>query len=191
MRQLLILAPLWLFGLAPPVSAQTDSGYGDPAATVDAWYRTYLGRPAYDDPGSAGWVTQLYQGASPASVLSSILGSDEYFIRSGSSAAGFLQNLYRQIRGRLPTPSEQDFWLRRLYTQDRRAVAYEVLTQNPGSGIVVTPPPSVVVVPDRYREWLRGHEREWARERERHHGEHDQHHHVEHDYRRPYYAYRR
>jgi len=188
MRHLLILPALWLVGLPPAAPAQTYSD--DPAATVDAWYRTYLGRPAYDDPGSAGWVTQLYQGADPPSVLSGILGSDEYFNRSGNSMAGFIQNLYRQVRGRLPTASEQDFWLRRLYTQDRKGVAYEVLTQNPGSGTAVTPPSTVVVVPERYQTWLRGHEREWARERELHHWDRD-HHHGEHDYRRPYYPYRR
>jgi len=180
-----MLTALSLFGLAPAVSAQGYASYGSPETLVDTWYRTYLGRPAYVDPGSAGWVGQLYQGASPQDVLSTLLGSDEYFNRAGKSMAGFIRNLYVQILGRAPTPGEQDFWMRRSYTQDRKEIAYEILTQNPNSGIVVTPPATVTVIPELQRTWLREREREWARERERHDRHHD------HDYRRPYYPYRR
>jgi hypothetical protein len=187
MRQLLILPALWLLGLAPDVSAQTY----DAPTLVDSWYRTYLGRPSYVDGGGTGWVNLLLQGNTPQSVLSSILGGEEYLARSGGTMAGYIQSLYSQVLGRPPTPAEQEFWLRQSYTQDRKTIAYEILTQNPSSGIIVTPPRTVVFVPALHQAWLRAHEREWARERERHHVEHEIHERKEHDYRRPYYPYRK
>jgi len=188
MRQLLIFSALSLFGLTPAVSAQGYAGPGDPIVLVDSWYRTYLGRPAYADPGSADWVDALYQGTSPQSLLANLLGSEEYYTRSGGSMAGFIRNLYLQTLGRAPTPGEQEFWMRRSYTQDRKQIASEILTQNPGRGIVVTPPATVAVIPELHRAWVRDRERRWARERER---EREHYHHSEHDYRRPYYPYRR
>ena len=150
MRCLFILTSAALLAQSSAVSAQ---GYGNPVAMVDSWYRAYLGRTALRDPASAGWVNLLEQGHSPASVLSRILGSAEYFNRVGGTLPAYIQALYRQVVGRPPTPAEFNFWLRRAYSRSRRAIAYGILTQNAGAGMAVAP--AAVVVPT-WRPPLRG-----------------------------------
>jgi hypothetical protein len=146
---------------------------GNPAGLVDTWYRTYLGRGSLDDPGSLVWVDQLRQGFSPQAVQAGILSSDEYYFRNGGSIQGFIQGLYRDALGRSPTPRALDFWSRRAYTEDRKDLAYDMLTQNTAGGTLVAPPPPV----PSYRDGER------RRDRDRWYDEHD--------YRRPYYPFRR
>jgi hypothetical protein len=187
MRRLILVyaaAVLCLASLAP--SAARAQPYGDPSSLVDYWYRTYLGRPA--DSGLTYWVNMLR--TQPADqVLAGILGSEEYYARAGRAPEGFITQLYVDLLKRRPSPAELDFWIRRLYTEDRTSVADEMLTQNPGvwvgtgvgarPGVDVTP--GVIVTPrieyDRYRDWDR--DRYGDRHREIY------------DYRRPYYPYHR
>jgi len=140
--------------------------YGDPRQMVDQWYRTFL-RRAPEYPGAEGWVDQLRGGNSPDSVLSSILGSDEYYAICGSTPQGYVQGLYRDLLGRRASPREQDRWARRLYTEGRQDVAYHVLTGNAGAW------------DGRFRHGDGDRERRRLRELE------------EDDYRRPAYPYRR
>jgi hypothetical protein len=168
------------FAVAAPSAAQAQ-GYGDPASLVDYWYRTYLGR-APDPSGMATWVNALNQGQSADAVLSSILGNDEFYQRAGSTPEGFITLLFTDIVRQPPTPGDVDFWVRRLYTEDRHEVADELLTQHPGvwvgTGSVVAPPvppvtpPAVVVAPglerNRYQEWERDRRRDWDRHRDIH-----------------------
>jgi len=151
--------------------------YGDSNALVDSWYRTYLGRAP--DPAMAGWVAQLNQGTPADRVLSSILGSDEYYLRAGSTPQGFITLLYSDILQRAPTAAEVNYWVGRMYTTDRPGIADALLTQNPGvwvsSTTVATPPPVVrpgVIVTPQPR-WERDRHGDWAR-----------YHHI-HDYHRP------
>jgi hypothetical protein len=154
MRYDFILATAVLLGLTSPVDAQA---IGDPMAMVDSWYRAYLGRTALRDPASAGWVNLLQQGGQPAQVLAGILGSPEYFNRVGGTMPAFIQAVYREAVGRPATPAELRFWLRRALTQSRRDIAFEILSQNPGAGMVVTLP---AVVPGRPRDrWLHDYRR--------------------------------
>jgi hypothetical protein len=162
MRHIFLITTAVLLGQTSPVPAQA---IGDPVVTVDSWYRAYLGRAALKDPASAGWVSLLRQGNPPAAVLSGILASDEYFNRVGGTMPAFIQAVYRQVVGRPPTPGQYSFWLQRGYTQSRQQIAYEILAQNPGAGIIVAPP--AVGIPDFPRE-------RWPL----------------HDYRRPFYPYR-
>jgi hypothetical protein len=178
-RILFMIAMAAAVSFVPTARAQD---YGDPNDIVYHWYRAYLGRDP--DPSGAGyWADQLRQGNDPNSVLSALLGSDEYYQRAGSRPDGFVGKLYVDLLGRAPSAGEVDFWVRRLYTESRQDVANQILTQNAGAWVGTFRLP----VRDRDR-WYRDHdhERERAellrREREREiQREHDRH-----DYRRPY-----
>ena len=176
MRRLLLIAAALVLGLAP--SAAPAQVYGDASSLVNYWYRAYLGRDA--DASSYGWTNELNQGTPPDQVLAQILGSTEFYNRVGATPEGFITRLYANILQRSATPGEVDFWVRRMYTEDRTAIADEILTQNPGNwvgrstAIPATPP--TVVVP------IEGHRyRDWERDR---HGDWDRHHDI-HEYRRP------
>jgi hypothetical protein len=149
-------------------SAAPAQVYGDNAALVDYWYRTFLGRAP--DAAMAGWVNALNQGQPADQVLSGILASPEFYNRGGATPQGFITLLYSTILQRAPTPAELDFWIRRMYTEDRQAIADEILKQNPGVWVssntpVVTPP--VVPAPgidwQRHREWERDRRWDWDR----------------------------
>jgi hypothetical protein len=172
--------------LLTPAFAPAQYYRGDPSALVDSWYRTYLGHPA--DSGITYWVNHLQQGDSPDSVIAGILASDEYYKKCGGTPDGFIAGLFKDLLQRRPTTSELDFWVRRLYTQDRQDLAHDLMTQNPGTWVgssatvqpvvpFVTTAPRIVIEPQ-YR-WDRDRHEDW-----------DQHHEI-HDYRRPIYPYRR
>ena len=169
MRYLCIFTTAVLLAQSSPASAQRVA---DPVALVDSWYRMYLGRTALNDPASADWVNMLRRGRPPASVLSGILGSPEYFNRAGGTMPAFIRAVYRDVVGRPPTPGELRFWLRRANIQSRRDIANEILAQNPGAGIVVTLPGVVAPPTGDFPGWRRDR---WRRR---------------HDYRRPYFPYR-
>jgi len=146
MRLLFIAAAILTCLLPSTARAQI---YGDPSSLVDYWYRMYLGR-APDASGLATWTSDLNQGQSPDDVLATILGSDEYYARAGSTPEGYMRQLFHDILKREPTPSELDFWVRRMYLEDRKTIADEILTQNPGVWVGstnVTTPPAVVTTP--------------------------------------------
>jgi hypothetical protein len=185
MNRILIISFLAILSLAPSAPAQTYASTSDPAAQVASWYQAYLGRTT--DPGSYIWVDQLARGASPEEVQAGIVGSDEYYNRAGGTPQAFIQALFRDALGRQPTPGEMDFWLRRWYLEQRKDIAYEVMTQNPGSGILAAPaptvvtPPSPIIVPSRDRYYYGRYGRDWDHRR----------HHDDYDYRRPPYPYHR
>jgi hypothetical protein len=165
MRHLLILTTAVLLGQSSAAYAQP---YDNSVASVDSWYRTYLGRSALNDPGAAGWINLMRQGNTPTSVIAGILGTDEYYYRVGGTMPAFIQALYRQALQQPLSPSAYNFWLQRAYTEPRQQIAYEVLMLNGAGGPIAAPPPAIVV-PNRERERWR---------------------HQQYDYRRPYYPFR-
>jgi len=178
--QRILISTVALLCLVPAARAQA---YGDPNSLVDYWYRTYLGRAP--DPAMAGWANALNQGTPADQVLAGILASNEFYSRAGSTPAGYINLLCTYLLQRQPTPSELNFWVRRMYTENRQAIAEALLTQNPGvwvgSSPAVNPPavvtPPIVVTPgvewNRYHEWNRDRRSDW-----------DRHHNI-HEYRRP------
>jgi len=194
MRRFIMITAITLLALTPALASaqtyapvQTYGGaqtYGsDPNALVDSWYRTYLGRAP--DSGMTYWVNHLLQGDSPDAVIAGILGSDEYYLKSGGTPAGFVNQVFNDLLRRPPTPRELDFWARRLYTEPRSEVAQHILTQNPGVWVGATTttstvaPPAVsgVIITPSYR-WERERHEDWQRR------------HEVYDYRRPVYPYR-
>jgi hypothetical protein len=177
MRHLLLIASALL--LLAPAFAKAQM-YGDPNSLVEYWYNKYLGRPG--DPAMATWVNSLNQGTPPDQVLTGILASDEYYRRAGATPQGFIARLYSDVLDQTPSAVDLDFWVRRMYTEDRPALIMEFLHQNPGvwvsssptvsSSVLVNPPG--VSVPFLWR-------REW-------HNDWDRRHHI-YEYRRPYFPY--
>lgn len=189
MRRLVLFAAAALLCLAP--SAARAQTYGDPTSLVNYWYQTYLGRPG--DGGMTYWVNHLQQGDAPDSVLAGILASDEFYQRAGNTPQGYIALLFNDILKRPPSANELNYWVGRMYTEDRQGIAEDLLTQNPGTwvgagtvytpppvvqpGVVVTTPPSVIYVP--HDHWERDRHIDWAV----HHDIHEYHrpeiHHVE------------
>jgi Ca2+-binding RTX toxin-like protein len=96
------------------------------SSEINSYYLKYLGRPA-DQAGLNTWLRQLKAGATEQSVLTGILGSGEYFARSGNSNISFINALYHDLLGRLPGPSEINTWLGVLAHTNRSAVALSFL----------------------------------------------------------------
>jgi hypothetical protein len=110
--------------------AQQRAYPDDPRELVRQWYRKFLDRRV-DPSGYQNWVDELVRGQPPEMVLAAILASDEYYQRAGSTPEGFVQKLFQDLTGRLPTRAELDFWVRRAYTQDRVDIAHALLTRYP------------------------------------------------------------
>jgi hypothetical protein len=125
-----ILPALLLLLCVLPGSAQFGARR-DANRTVAGWYQRFLRREM--DPFAAGWVRALQQGQQPEQVLAGILGSDEYFRLAGGTHSRFIRQLYQDVAGRRPTPSEETFWTRRLWASSRTDVAYDVLMRFPRS----------------------------------------------------------
>jgi hypothetical protein len=79
------------------------------AATVDGWYRHYLGRCA-DPSGLQTWAGALRCGRPPEAVLAGILASDEYYHRNGCCPTGLVRGLYQDHLGRCPSAGEARQW---------------------------------------------------------------------------------
>lgn len=140
MRHLLPIA-LLVFSLAGGTAGAQQER---PSELVRSWYQQYLGREP--DPGAQGWVNQLRGGTSPADVLASILGSDEFYRKAGSTPEGYIRALFQDVAGRAPTEAELRYWARQLWRIGRRAVALALLNQQPpaipaGETPPVMPPP--------------------------------------------------
>ncbi len=182
MRRIALFAAAALLLVTPSFAKAQYYGGGDPNTLVDSWYRTYLGHPA--DSGITYWVNHLQQGDSADSVIAGILASDEYYKKCGNTPDGFIAGLFNDLLRRRPSQSELDFWVRRLYTEDRQNLAHDVMTQNPGTWVgsntvvqpAVTTVPGIIIQPI-YR---------WDRDR---HDDWNQHHEI-YDYRRPVLPYR-
>jgi hypothetical protein len=191
MRRIIVLSALILF-VATSASAQyvPYQGFDNPRELVEHWYRTFLRREPRGDPSIESWADQLRRGVAPNSVLAGIMGSDEYYAKGGRTPEGFIRNAYADVLVRPPNEGEVRYWLSRATTQDfndpqtRRDIAYEILTNNPGSSSgsygSAPPPPPPGYDRDREREWRRDWERRRDRDRERN----------DYDYRRPSYPYR-
>jgi hypothetical protein len=100
-----------------------------PDDLVRSWYRRFLGREP--DPMAGVWTNELRSGQDPNAVLATILGSDEYYTRAGSTPDGLVRTLFQDLTGRPPSPQEMASWTRRAATGDRNDIAYALLTRYP------------------------------------------------------------
>jgi hypothetical protein len=67
--------------------------------TVQIYYQVFLGRPA-ETGGLNGWVQSVEHGASLEVVKANILGSNEFFLKSGATVPSYLNAVYENEIGR-------------------------------------------------------------------------------------------
>ena len=114
-----------------------------PEDLVRFWHQRLFHReiaPALRDR----WVVELRRGIAAPVALAHILAGPEYYVQVGSRPEAWVRNTFVQIVGREPTQAEFQFWLDRLYHEDRDQVAYEMVTRYPPAWINQAP---VVVAP--------------------------------------------
>src|SRR5262249_46712708 len=88
------------------VAQQIAQSVEHQAVAVNDLYQRYLGRLA-DAPALAALTTFLTAGGGDRAVGVSLTSSDEYFAKSGGTAEGFVQALYRDALGREAGAGEQ------------------------------------------------------------------------------------
>jgi hypothetical protein len=72
---------------------------------VDGVYKTFLQRTP-DKSGQTYWAEQIRKGANPDQIRAQVIGSNEYYTKSGGSPAGFAAALYQQVT-RVPATNAQ------------------------------------------------------------------------------------
>nr|MBA2282710.1 DUF4214 domain-containing protein [Acidimicrobiia bacterium] len=90
---------------------------------VDGFYGDVFGRPA-DAPGRAFWTARVAQRGVPA-VASELYSSPEYFTGNGGSNAFFVNALYADLLGRVPSAADNGFWEGQVRSRGRQAVALD------------------------------------------------------------------
>lgn len=102
---------------------------------VSDLYQVFLGR-APEPAGLAFWIAKLQNpgtagqhsgGADEKSVLADILGSGEFFSRSGGTVSDWVESLYKDIFGRAAESAGISFWSNAASLGSRGAVALDVL----------------------------------------------------------------
>jgi hypothetical protein len=80
---------------------------------VTAAYQRFLGRtPAAVE--LAGWAALLQKGLTDEQLEADLIGSSEYLQDHGGSGLAWVQGLYADLLGRIPTPEEVAGWVRAL-----------------------------------------------------------------------------
>jgi hypothetical protein len=120
-------------GAAPAAVAyeiETAPGNEFRVAVVADDYRRFLHRDgSYAE--LLGWASQLAAGATQQGVAAALIGSNEYYVLHGGTAAGFLNGLYVDVLSR---SDAEGAWLGPLSQGALRStVAYDVLTSPEGS----------------------------------------------------------
>jgi len=109
--------------LCVPCAAQVGE---DPLALVRSWYAQFLDREP-DIVGITAWTTELRSGKPPQQVLASLLASDEYYVRAGSSPEGLVRALFLDLTSKEPPPRELQELAQLARSQPREQVALAVL----------------------------------------------------------------
>jgi hypothetical protein len=95
---------------------------------VTGYYETFLKR-APDSGGLSYWVARLNGGASDQSVITGLVGSDEFYADCGASPGGFVTALYSKLLGRGPDSGGLAYWESRLSSgATRGAVVSDILS---------------------------------------------------------------
>jgi Domain of unknown function (DUF4214) len=90
-----------------------------------SYVQDLLGRPA--TPTDLSFFTPLLSSNSDEFVQAQIAGSAEFFLKSGSSDAGFVTALFKDFLNRTPSSGEVAFWVGALGTMSREQVAALIL----------------------------------------------------------------
>jgi hypothetical protein len=144
MKRILAFAIPALLVLPSLAPAQTytysrGSAASNPATLVRSDYEGYLRRePA---PAASSWIQSRRNGATPQSVLSDVLASDEYYAAAGGTRPAYVRQLYFDLIGREPLPAEINYWAGRLDHEPRWNITHQMVRHHPqNNSVLVTPP---------------------------------------------------
>ncbi len=95
---------------------------------VRTYYETLLGRPAV--PATVeSWVEHLAHGTTDDSVIAGLLGTAQYYAKSGGTGPAFVSALYEDLLGRAPEAAGLALWEGQLSAgSSRSAVVLEILS---------------------------------------------------------------
>jgi len=82
---------------------QTTAEYN--RRVVDDVYKTFLKRNP-DSSGQAFWAEKIRKGANPDEIRTQVIGSNEYYTKSGGSPEGFAAAIYQQVT-RIPATQQE------------------------------------------------------------------------------------
>ncbi|WP_149205398.1 DUF4214 domain-containing protein [Actinotalea subterranea] len=121
----------WSNALSNGTSAGQLAGY----LAVSEEYATTAVRAAYVDvlrrepeaDGQRNWVNAVMGGLlRPEDLRGALIASEEYYIKSGSTPAGYVTKLYQDILHRDPMPAELNAWIPELTVRGRGVVSHGV-----------------------------------------------------------------
>ncbi len=112
---------LWTWANALALQGVPRSAVADSITSSDEYrrrlvndsYLRYLNRSG-DPVGMDTWVRQMRLGADIEDIQAAFVASEEFWLRSGSTPAGWVSNLYRSVLGRGAGSSEVQWWTQRL-----------------------------------------------------------------------------
>lgn len=107
------------------------------AKLVEIGYAVYLDRSP--DPSGAGFLVRGWKSRrfTYERMIATLVGSDEYFRRSGSTNAGFVNKAYADILGGEPTTSARNYFVRVAATRGRATVAILLATSHQAEVAIV------------------------------------------------------
>lgn len=114
-----------LAGGAPRVAVANAITYSPEyrSRLITASYQTYLGRRP-DPGGLQNWLAVMVAGGTIQQMESGFLASDEFYLRAGSTDAGWVRKLYATVLGRSPASAEVTHWVQVLRSgYSRQAVS--------------------------------------------------------------------
>ena len=82
---------------------------------ITASYRAYLGRQP-DPAGLAGWLNFVNTSGTIVQMDTGLLGSTEYYLKTGATPSGFIASLYVDTLHRVPSSGEVLAWVAYLNT---------------------------------------------------------------------------
>ena len=103
---------------------------------VNGFYQRFLGRSA-DLVGQSTSLRTLELGGRQETVITSLLGSAEYFRLAGRTNVGFVNRLFEDLLHRSPGTSERSSFVTLLATQSRTMVANTILNSDEYRTLVV------------------------------------------------------
>ncbi|MGN6696431.1 MAG: DUF4214 domain-containing protein, partial [Aquihabitans sp.] len=104
---------------------------------VDRVFVRFLRRTP-DPSGRAYWINALRNGRSLQKFRAQLFGSNEYFVKAGNTNASFVRAAYFDVLGRLPDPSGEAYWTKKIDNgADRGSVANAFLASTEARRAIV------------------------------------------------------
>jgi hypothetical protein len=113
-------------GTAADVAAEITRSEEYNRQKIAAAYRTVLNRTT-DEPGVLSWLAAINAGTVKIDEIANhLVASEEFYLQSGRTDSGLVQNMYRKLLGRSGSASELSYWTSRVPSLGRGGVISSV-----------------------------------------------------------------